>query len=122
MKIKEIAFVCYAVTDVKRARNFYEKILRLVPTSVFEKDSSAFIEYEIGPSTLAIGAGAPTFSPGKNGATVAFEVDDFDRAIKELKTEKIKFMMEAYDGPVCNMALIEDPDGNRMMIHRRKKK
>ena len=122
MKIKEIAFTCYAVTDVKRARHFYEKILGLKPASVFEKGSSAFIEYEIGHHTLAIGAGAPTFSPGKSGATVAFEVDDFDGFIKKLKAEKVPFVMEPYESPVCHMLLVSDPDGNQMMIHKRKEK
>ena len=75
-----------------------------------------------GPDTLAIGLGAPNFKPGKTGATVALEVDgDFDAAVKELKDKKVKLLMEPYDGKICNMVLIEDPDGNQVMIHRRKK-
>jgi len=122
MKIKEIAFTCYAVTDLRRARHFYEKILGLTASSVFEKDNMGFIEYEIGNHTLAIGAGAPAFSPGKTGATVAFEVDDFDSFIKKLKNEKVSFVMDSHESPVCHMAIIVDPDGNQMMIHKRKKK
>ena len=46
MKIKEIAFVAYAVTDVKKARAFYEGVLGLVPNSVMEDGNNyAFIEY-----------------------------------------------------------------------------
>ena len=53
--------------DFARARAFYEGVLGLKATSVWEgKDESfgnAFIEYDIGPDTLAIGKGAPSFKP-----------------------------------------------------------
>ena len=42
--------------------------------------------------------------------------------IKELQKKNVKFLMEKYDGAVCTMILIEDPDGNQLMIHKRKKK
>ncbi len=122
MTFKEFSFVAYATTDVPRARAFYEGVLGLKTINVWEGADSAFIEYEIGPNTLAIGKGAPNFKPGKMGGTVALEVVDFDGAVKELKSKKVKFLMDAYDGPACNMILIEDPDGNQIMIHRRKEK
>jgi predicted enzyme related to lactoylglutathione lyase len=123
MKFKEFSFVAYAVDDVAKARAFYEGILGLKPASVFENVSSAFIEYAVGTDTLAIGKGAPNFKPGKTGATVALELDgDFDAGLAELKEKKAKFLMEKYDGPVCTMVLLEDPDGNQIMIHRRKEK
>ena len=34
MKVIELAFCCYAVTDMKRAREFYEGVLNLQPTTV----------------------------------------------------------------------------------------
>ena len=36
LKVIELAFCCYAVTDVKRAREFYEGVLGLKPTIVLE--------------------------------------------------------------------------------------
>lgn len=123
MKFKEFSFVSYPVTDVKKSRDFYEGVLGLKASSVFEGDGYAFIEYEIGSDTLAIGKGAEHFKPGKTGGTVALELDsDFDAAIKDLQKKKVKFLMEKYDGPVCTMILIEDPDGNQLMIHKRKEK
>lgn len=125
MKITEIAFVAYAVTDVKRARAFYEGALGLTAKSVYEKDPHAFIEYWIGEKDehcLVIGAGAPAFKPGKTGATVALEVDDIEGFQKKLKDAGVKFLMEPHDSPVCTMMLVEDPDGNQIMIHRRKSK
>jgi predicted enzyme related to lactoylglutathione lyase len=120
MKPLEIAFACYAITDVKRARAFYEEVLQLKPGSVFEKGNIAFIEYELGAHTLAIGAGAPQFKPGPGGATVALEVENFEEAIQHLKARNVPFMMESYETPVCHMAIVQDPDGNLLMIHKRK--
>jgi predicted enzyme related to lactoylglutathione lyase len=123
MKFTSFSFVSYPINDVLKARAFYEGVLGLKATSEWVSEGSAFIEYEIGPDTLAIGKGAPHFSPGKTGATVALELSgDFDAGVKELKDKKVKFLMETYDGPVCTMVLIEDPDGNQLMIHRRKAK
>jgi predicted enzyme related to lactoylglutathione lyase len=124
VQINEIAFVAYAVTDVARARAFYEGILGLKPASVMVKDNQhAFIEYWIGKGSehcLVIGAGAPSFQPGKSGATAALEVEDFDAAVNHIKQHKVKLLMDRYDGPACSMILIEDPDGNQVMLHKRK--
>lgn len=124
MTFTEIAFAAYPVTDVTRARAFYEDVLGLKPGKVMVKDNqNAFIEYLLGPGgehCLVIGAGAPQFQPGKTGATVALEVDDFDGAMQLLADKGIKTLMPRYDGPICSMILIEDPDGNQLMIHRRK--
>lgn len=124
MNIQEIAFVSYPVTDIARARRFYEEVLQLKPSQIMVKDNeNGFIEYWIGKNSehcLAIGAGAPMFKPGKSGGAAAFEVDDFESALKRIEDFKIKTLMPRYDGPACSMILIEDPDGNQCMLHKRK--
>ena len=120
MKFKGFSFASYPVTNIARARAFYEGTLGLKATSEWVGESNAFIEYDMGPDTLAIGMGAPNFSPGKTGGTVALEVDDFDAALVELKAKGVKLLMEPADFPSCNMVIIEDPDGNQIMIHKRK--
>ena len=115
-----MAFVSYAVDDLKRARKFYEEILLLKPTSVWEGEGMGFIEYDLGASTLAIGKGAPNFKVGKQGATVALEVPDFDATIAGLKKHKINFITEPHETSVCFMSIIEDSEGNQLMIHKRK--
>ncbi len=120
MKIKEIAFVCYAIEDIAKARHFYEDILGLTPGSKWEGEDSFFIEYEIGPHTLALGKGADNFKIGVGGATVALEVENFEEAIKKLKDNNVTFLLEGTETPVCHMALVKDPDGNQIMIHQRK--
>jgi predicted enzyme related to lactoylglutathione lyase len=120
MQVIEIAFSCYPVTDLKRARAFYEGTLGLKPATVYEGDVHGWVEYEIGPGVLAIGAGAEQFKPSSNGGSVALEVEDFDLAVKELREFGSKFVIEPMDFPACRMAAILDPDGNTLTIHRRK--
>lgn len=122
MKVKEIAFVCYPITDVEKAKKFYEEILGLKPATKWESETFAFIEYEIGPHVLAIGKGSTMFTPGKQGPGAALEMENFDEAIDELKKAGVKFLMEPANTPVCHMAMIEDPDGNQIMIHKRHEK
>jgi len=119
MQILEFAFVCYPVTDMPRARNFYEKILGFMPSKVFGDDKIAWVEYEVGPHTLAITNMAPDWKPSPDGASVALEIADFDAAIAELKAAQVKFAIEPMTTPVCRMAVICDPDGSKICLHQR---
>ena len=120
MKAIEIAFTVLPVSDLKVARSFYEEVLNLKATSVFEKDGMGMIEYDIGPGTLAIGSGAPLFKPTKDGGAIALEVEDFEKAMANLKSQGVNVVMDAFETPVCFMATIADPDGNYIIIHKRK--
>jgi catechol 2,3-dioxygenase-like lactoylglutathione lyase family enzyme len=65
MKAKRIAFTGIPVTDMKRARAFYEGVLGLKVSSEFGE--GVWVEYEIGPDTLAIasvGGSMETFRTG----------------------------------------------------------
>jgi predicted enzyme related to lactoylglutathione lyase len=114
IKITELAFCCYAVTDIARARAFYEGVLGLKPGTTSEN----WAEYEFGPYALAIGS-SPMFKPSPDGCAAALEVEDFDEAIAHLKAKDVAFRMEPYQSPVCRMAMIFDPDGNTICIHKR---
>jgi predicted enzyme related to lactoylglutathione lyase len=47
------------------------------------------------------------------------KVEDFDAAIAHLRANGVKFRMEPFSTPVCRMAMICDPDGNTICIHKR---
>ena len=68
LKVTEIVFCGYAVTDFARARRFYEGVLGLKPTKVkdFPPDSH-WAEYDIGPGTLSLGS-APAGNPAPTAA------------------------------------------------------
>jgi len=48
------------------------------------------------------------------------EVEDFNEAIKWLKDRDVPFSTEPYESPCCHMAIIQDPDGNKLIIHKLK--
>jgi catechol 2,3-dioxygenase-like lactoylglutathione lyase family enzyme len=117
---KDIAFSIYAVTDIKKSRAFYEGVLGLVPNNDFPaKEGSMWIEYNVGPSTLAIGC-SPDWKASSDGAVVALEASDFDAAIKALKDANVSFKLEPQDYPTCKMAVVFDPDKNCVLIHYKK--
>jgi predicted enzyme related to lactoylglutathione lyase len=121
LKVTEIAFSCYAVTDMARARKFYEGVLGLKPTTVHDSEHGQWVEYEFGPYALALGS-SPAFKPSPDGCSVALEVDNFDDAVAQLKKHNVKFRIEPMATPVCSMTMIFDPDGNCICIHKRNAK
>lgn len=123
MKVTEIAFSCYPVTDMARARKFYEGVLGLTPTMVHgEAGGMQWAEYEIGPGALSLMSGLAAWQPTEQGCSVALEVEDFDQAIAHLKANHVKFKMEPFPTPVCKMAYIYDTEGNLICIHKRNAK
>jgi predicted enzyme related to lactoylglutathione lyase len=120
MKVTEIAFTGYPVTDLKRARQFYEGALGLHPARVFGDELKAWIEYDIGAGTLSIGNMAPEWKPAAGGGSVGLEVDDFPAAIERLKQGGYTVFIGPMETPVCHMAVVADPDGNSVVIHKRK--
>ena len=44
---------------------------------------------------------------------------DVAAAQAELEAAGVEFSMGTFDTGVCHMALFEDPDGNRLLLHRR---
>ena len=61
MKAKNIAFTGIPVTDIKRARAFYEGVLGLKASGEF--GDGVWIEYDIGADTLAIGSVGDQWKP-----------------------------------------------------------
>ena len=118
MKIKAIGFVAIPVTDIKRARSFYEEVLGLKASD--EMMQGRWIEYDIGDDTLAIANVSDTWTPSDQGTGAALEVEDFDDAIRRLKDRQVRFAEEPFETPCCHMAVIQDPDGNKLMIHKLK--
>ena len=120
VQITEIAFTGYPVTDLARAQAFYEGVLHLKQSASFGVDGVQWIEYDVGPSTIAITNMSPEWKPSPSGPAIAFEVADFDAAIAALRAASAKFMIEPTESPGCKLAVILDPDGNSLAIHKRK--
>jgi predicted enzyme related to lactoylglutathione lyase len=122
MRIKEIAFTGYPVTDMRRARDFYEGVLGLTLSRQWgEADKPSWIEYDIGEACLAIVADEDAgWPPANAGPAAALEVDDFQAYVDKLKASGVTFQWEPQESKICWMAVVLDPDRNRLVIHHRK--
>lgn len=118
MKITALAFVGIPVTDMKRAREFYEGVLGLKVAE--EMMGGRWVEYSLNNNTLAIASVGPDWLPSDQGTGTALEVENFDEAIRYLKDRQVPFSTEPYESPCCWMAIINDPDGNNIVIHKLK--
>ena len=114
--IESIAFFVYPVSDMTRARRFYEDALGLLVESNVNDE---WIEYGLGGSTFAITKMDSNHPAGAKGGVIAFEVNDLDATVHDLKNKKVLFITEMSASPVCRFAVVSDPDGNEIIIHRR---
>jgi predicted enzyme related to lactoylglutathione lyase len=120
INVKEIAFTGYPVTDMTRARAFYEGVLRLKLAATFEHAGRHWIEYEVGGATLAVSnMSADMWKPSSDGPVVALEMTDFEAAVETLRSAGVKFLLGPMDTGVCKMLIVADPDGNSLVIHKR---
>jgi predicted enzyme related to lactoylglutathione lyase len=121
VQVTEIAFTGYPVTDIARARAFYETVLNLKVSAHFEHEGRDWVEYDIGPGTLAVtNMSQEMWKPASDGPSAALEVADFAAAIESLRAANVKFTVEPMDTGVCQLAVVHDPDGNAIAIHKRK--
>lgn len=111
-----IAFSADPVSGLARA--FYEGLLGLTPAGVLDLPAGQWLEYELGPHTLAL-ARLPGWQPGPDGGVVALEEADFDATVAALKVAGVKFRTESFATPGCQMAMVLDPDGNTLCLHQR---
>ena len=94
MKIRAIGFVGVPVTDLKRARAFYEDVLNLKVSE--EMMGGKWIEYAVGDDTLAIANVSDAWTPSDQGTGAALEVEDFEEAIERLKDRHVRFAAEPF--------------------------
>ncbi len=122
IKVNSFAFTGYPVTDIVQARAFYEGLFNLKATVTFEHEGKFWIEYDLGDSTFAITNMSDAWKPSADGPAIAFEVEDFDATIAALRARATRFTIEPMDSGVCRMAVVIDPSGNSLCVHRRHQK
>ena len=123
MKITEIAFTGTSVSDMKRAKGFYEGVLGLKKSRAFGQfnGDDQWAEYDIGAGCLALITGASDQWPAHPAGTApALEVDDLDAYMRKIRASGVKIIWEPRESPMCWMAVVADPDGNWVVLHKRK--
>ena len=118
---KKVAFTCYPVADMDRARGFYEETLGLVSSTASR--TSPWVEYDLpGGGCLAITTVTPQSPSASAGGTIAFEVEDLDACMADLKGKGVTFLSDLIHSPVCRMAVVQDTEGNGILLHQLKPK
>lgn len=108
----------YPVLDMNRARQFYEETLGLKLSKVSAEGQ--WIEYDLpGGGCFAITNLAEGVEPSSNsGGSIAFEVEDLDALLSQLKEKNVEVKMDIFSSPVCRMAVIVDSEGNALTLHQ----
>lgn len=121
MPFLEVAFTSYPAKDLAESRAFYEGVLGLTPASIIPMgEGEGWVEYDLGGHTFSIGKAEGWTTPSADGPSAALEAVDFDEVVATLKKANAKFRMEPFETPVCHMAIVFDPAGNTLIIHKRK--
>ena len=121
LQVTGITFAVYPVTDVPRARQFYEGVLGLKTCAEMEfQPGKWWIEYDVGPSALAItNFESPGGQTGRN-AGVALEVTNYEAALATVQEAGVAVVWGPNEFPVCSSFAVRDPDGNELYIHQHK--
>jgi catechol 2,3-dioxygenase-like lactoylglutathione lyase family enzyme len=101
--------------DTERSRRFYVEKLGL------RADENARNEFWVGSTCFGIWEPAQfggDFQPQANGIAL-LHVEDVAAARAELQAKGVEFEGETFDTGVCHMATFFDPDGNRLLLHKR---
>ncbi|HEY9745739.1 MAG TPA: VOC family protein [Oculatellaceae cyanobacterium] len=117
IRVQEVAFTVYPVQDMVRARRFYESVLNLTPAMA--SDNGIWVEYDVKGAAFCL-MNLEGQVPVANGPSIAFEVDDLEQTIAQLREAGVPFLMENIESPVCRMAVVQDTEGNAIIIHKRK--
>ena len=122
--IKKVAFTMYPVVDLARARDFYENTLGIKVTNVYEHERGSWIEYDLPQGgCFAITTVMEGVTPSASGGCLAFEVEDLDAMLVDLRSKNIKIVMDKLITPgVCSIAVILDSEGNGIALHQLKRK
>jgi predicted enzyme related to lactoylglutathione lyase len=78
------------------------------------------MEFTLGQVTLDVfnpASAGQEFKPSPAG--IAIRVADVAASRAELEARGVQFDGEIVDTGVCHFAFFKDPDGNRLMLHRR---
>jgi len=108
-------FAMYLVTDLARARAFYESVFDLKP-GAFE--SEGFVEYDLPDGNAFALAVAPGGMYTQCGGLM-FAVPDVDAAVERIKANGGTFFAN-FGSEVCTSGWCADPDGNPFGVHKRK--
>ena len=118
--VTRVDYIRVPVDDIEKAKHFYGEVLGLPRNEHLDHDD--WIEYEASNVTLAVMTPEThdyAFAP-LPPSTIALGVPDVAAAKAKLEAGGVE-VGELWDSGVCNGAGLNDPAGNRILLHRRYK-
>ena len=105
------------VSDLGRARDFYERILGLKAV----KETPKWLIFDMSGTTLVIMAGARPRQyddsyGSESGTVTCLLTDDIDRDYAKLKAQGVSFFSEVNKVPEGRYVGFQDPDGNLLEL------
>ena len=116
--VERVDYVRVPVTDMDEANRFYGELLGLKRNPSSPSDD--WVEYEVGNVTLAVMTPHTheyDFTP-LPPSTVALRVSDLEGAKEKLEAAGLE-IGEIWDSGLCRGVGVNDPSGNRILLHRR---
>ena len=118
IEITRVDYIRVPVDDIEKAKHFYGEVLGLPQNMHLDHDD--WIEYEASNVTLAV------MTPHTHEyeftalppSTIALGVPDVAAAKAQLEAQGLE-VADVWDSGVCNGAGINDPAGNRILLHHR---
>lgn len=116
--VQRVDYIRVPVRDIEQAKHFYGEVLGLAKNPNSPADD--WVEYEAGNVTLAVMTPDThdyefaALPPG----TIALRVSDVAEAKARLEAAGVE-VTEVWDSGACRGAGFGDPDGNRILLHRR---
>jgi catechol 2,3-dioxygenase-like lactoylglutathione lyase family enzyme len=116
--VERVDYIRVPVTDMDAANHFYGELLRLKRNPNSPDDD--WVEYEAGNVTLAV------ITPHTHDyefsalppSTIALRVRDVAAAKETLEAAGLQ-VGDMWDSGLCKGAGVNDPAGNRILLHRR---
>ena len=116
--VERVDYIRVPVTDIEQAKHFYGELLGLEQNPNSPHDD--WVEYEAGNVTLAV------MTPHTHDyefsalppSTIALRVADVAAAKARLEEAGLE-VGELWDSGLCRGAGVNDPAGNRVLLHRR---
>ena len=112
--------VTFAVSDLERAVDFYEKVLGLSKKYQFSNYAGfdcGGVEIGLAPGTLRQAVDGTPLGEREGTPCVDLMVRDVDEAYRVLRGQGVRFLKEPRDTPWGGrIALFADPDGNVLQL------
>jgi predicted enzyme related to lactoylglutathione lyase len=117
--VRAVDFVMYGTGKMRQTRAFYQKLFGF---GRGEEWNDGWSEFDTQPISFCLDGPAKgkKKSPWSGAPAIAFAVSDIHAAMTACRRRRVKVLIPATETRVCWMALIADPEGNRICLHQRK--